>query len=111
MWLLDKNVPRQIIPILRSFSIALETAQQRNWGKLQNGQLRATASEAGFTCILTRDGLFRKDAGKALKEHPHMAIVLLAIQQMPGKRYGETFRTAWEKSPIVPSPGKLLIWP
>lgn len=111
MWLLDKNVPRQIIPVLQSFSVPFDTAQKRNWGELRNGELLAAASSAGFTCILTRDVLFREEATEALKQHPHVAVILIVIPQIPGKQYGETFKKHWEKKAIIPIPGQLLIWP
>lgn len=111
MWLLDNNVPRQIIPVLQSFSVSFDTAKQRKWGELRNGELLAAASASGFTAILTRDILFREEATKAFKNHPHMAIVLLVIPQMLGKQYAEVFAQAWAKKAIIPVPGQLLIWP
>ena len=111
MWLLDKNVPEQLIPVLRSFSIILDTAKNRGWGDLRNGELLSAASAAKFNCILTRDTLFQEDARKALEKHPHMALILLTIPQMPGKKYAETFLTSWKTGPIVPAPGQLLFWP
>ncbi len=111
MWLLDNNLPRHIIPILEANSIKFETARSRGWARLRNGELVAAASEAGFTCILTRDGLFQSDASKALREHPNMSIVLVTIPQVPGKRYADLFNTAWNSNPIVPLRGQLLHWP
>ena len=111
MWLLDHNIPHQLIPVIKALSISFDTAQQRKWEDLRNGELVATASAAGFTCIITRDILFREDASKALKKHPHMAVVLITLAQMPGKLYADAFRLAWSTKAITPIPGQLLVWP
>jgi len=50
MWLLDVNVPRQIVPVLAEFGIEAETADSRGWNVLTNGKLLEAASRAGFRC-------------------------------------------------------------
>ena len=111
MWLLDINIPAQVGTVLRSLNVPFKFAANQGWGRLTNGALVAAAHGTGFTCILTKDVRFDAAAEKALKQFPILSIVRLALPQSPGKKYAEAFRVAWEKSPIVPSPGKLLIWP
>ncbi|MBI1861403.1 MAG: DUF5615 family PIN-like protein [Deltaproteobacteria bacterium] len=111
MWLLDKNIPRHIEPVLKSNSIQFETVRARGWDELRNGELLRAASDAGFICILTRDVLFEESAKKALKAHPQMAIVLIKLPQAPGKEYSKTFSDLMQKSPIVPMAGQLVVWP
>ncbi len=111
MWLLDKNIPRQIEPVLKTNSIQFETVRACGWDELRNGELLRTANDAGFTCILTRDVLFQESAKKALKAQPKMAIVLIKIPQAPGKEYAKSFADLMKKSPIVPVAGQLVIWP
>jgi len=40
-----------------------------------------------------------------------MAIVLLVLPQGRGRLYLESFRTGWQKKPITPLPGKMVLWP
>lgn len=111
MWLLDNNIPLKIAPLLKSVSISCDTAKNRNWTLLKNGKLVAAASKAGFTCILTRDKFFQESASKVLRENPKMAIVLLVLPQGRGRLYVESFQCAWKMNPIVPVPGKVVMWP
>ena len=71
----------------------------------------AAASDAGFTCILTRDKLFQESASKVLKHRPKMAIVLLVLPQGRGRLYLESFKMEWQKKPITPIPGQVVLWP
>lgn len=111
MWLLDKNLPCHIEPVLRSHSIQFETVSLRGWDELRNGDLLEAASLAGFKCILTRDVLFKESATQALKAHPHMAIVLVKIPQLPGKAYAKKFADSLKRTAINPASGQLVIWP
>ncbi len=111
MWLLDINVPAQVGPVLRSLNIPFKFAANQGWGRLTNGALVTAAQGAGFTCIITKDVRFDAVAERVLKKYPTLTIVRLALPQSPGKKYAEAFGAAWGKSPILPSPGKLLIWP
>jgi hypothetical protein len=111
MWLLDHNLPRQVYDVLKSLSVSCETTDNRGWDALENGALVSAAYEAGFDCILTRDVLFSESAGKALKNYPKMAVVLLRLPQAKGSIYAATFVNNWKNQKIIPIPGKLVEWP
>ena len=111
MWLLDHDLPRQIAPILKALKIDLQTTQDRGWQTLSNGALVGAASEAGFTCILTRDLGFGRSAESALKKFPHIGVVLITLPQQRGLAYAKSFEEAWRHAPISPIPGKLTHWP
>jgi hypothetical protein len=111
MWLLDHNLPRQVYEALKSLTIQCETTDKRGWDGLENGDLVSAASEAGFTCILTRDVLFSLSAAKALKKYPQMAVILIRLPQAKGSIYASNFVKHWGESKINPVSGKLLEWP
>ena len=111
MWLLDHNLPHQLVPLLESINIDCKTAYDQGWSELQNGKLLSTASQAGFTCILTRDILFAQSANKEMIKFPEIAIVLITIPQYKGKKYAEQFLKHWQNSPIFPTQGKMIRWP
>ena len=111
MWLLDHNLPRQIAPILKALKIENQTTQERGWQILGNGDLVGAVSAAGFTCILTRDQGFGRSAEHALKKFPHISVVLITLPQQRGSAYAQAFQSAWQQTPISPSPGKLVRWP
>ena len=58
MWLLDVNLPRGLVATLGEFGVPAEHAGARGWDALTNGTLVEAAVNAGFFCVLTRDGLF-----------------------------------------------------
>ena len=111
MWLLDHNVPRQLLNVLQSVSIPCDTTYNRGWNRLENGELVKRAAASGFSCILTRDKLFSQAARKVLKSNLNLAIVLLSIPQSTSKQYVTTFLKEWEKQSINPIPGQVVIWP
>lgn len=49
----DKNVPRPLLRLLTAFVI--ETAVERGWDEIENGELLGAAEEAGFDVLLTAD--------------------------------------------------------
>jgi hypothetical protein len=65
----------------------------------------------GISCILTRYGLFAESAGKALKLHSDVSIVLLTLTQSRAPIFLTAFAAAWSSSPIHAIPGSLLRWP
>ncbi|MBI3535245.1 MAG: DUF5615 family PIN-like protein [Deltaproteobacteria bacterium] len=110
MWLLDHNLPRQLFEVFRdSIGISVETASNRQWEYLENGDLVRTAVAAGFTCILTKDVRFHESAAKTLLLHPNFSIVLITLKQQRGPLYAKEFLSAWKIKPIQPSPGQLVI--
>lgn len=44
MWLLDVNIPRQLKALLSELGIPSETATERGWGTLVNGDLVEAAA-------------------------------------------------------------------
>lgn len=111
MWLLDHNLPYQLVSVLKSAGIECKTAYDQGWNELQNGEFLSVASRAGFTCILTRDVLFAESAYKEMMRFSNMAIVLITISQCKGKKYAEEFLKHWQDSPISPDQGKMICWP
>ena len=111
MWLLDHNVPKRLLNILQFLSIPCDSAYNRGWSELGNGELVKKAIDSGFSCILTKDKLFSKSAEETLKHNPKLAVVLLTIRQSSGKQFSNEFLIEWEKMPIKPLPGQVLSWP
>ncbi len=64
MWLLDANMPLQLVALLATLGINADSAITRGWNRLSNGTLRETAVQANFSALLTRDKLF----GEAQRE-------------------------------------------
>jgi hypothetical protein len=111
MWLLDANMDVHLVEVLNAFQIASETAASRGWRTLSNGDLVTAATNAGFTCLLTRDRLFGESASRALKLFPNFAVVVINIPQSPWPRYRDAFMQHWNSRPIAPVSGQLIHWP
>jgi len=111
MWLLDVNMPRQLNGLLGEFGISAETANNRGWGTLVNGELIEAAAAAGFDCLLTRDRLFGESAGKSLKRYSSFSIVIVTLPQVRAPQFLASFREEWIKAPISPAPGQVQFWP
>jgi hypothetical protein len=111
MWLLDVNLNVHLIEWLAGAGIAAESALHRGWRTLRNGDLLAACVEAGFECLLTQDRLFAECAGKALREHSSVGIVIVGLPQMASSRYLEAFAEAWAVAPIRVRPGEVVFWP
>ncbi len=111
MWLLDANMDVHLAAVLVELGIACDTAGNRGWNALSNGDLVATAAGAGFGCLLTRDQLFGESASRALKSFPQFAVVVINLPQQRWQQYQEAFAAACAASPIQPVPGSLIHWP
>ena len=111
MWLLDVNVPRQTIEALAGFGVTAEHTTKRGWGHLKNGELVEAAVLAGFECVLTRDRLFAESAGRALRQFPTFAVVILRIPQLRKDAFTAAFLASYARQPIVPRAGALISWP
>jgi len=111
MWLLDANMDVHLISLLAGFGISCEPATRRGWGGLNNGELMAAATQAGFTCILTQDRLFAESATQALREAAGISLVVVRLPQRPWREYLQQFREAWARRPIEPVPGGVVCWP
>ena len=79
--LLDQGTP---VPI-RRFLIGhtVETAAQRRWDKLTNGELLKVAEEAGFELLVTPDKNIRYQQNLRVRT---IAIVVLGNPQWPALR-------------------------
>jgi predicted nuclease of predicted toxin-antitoxin system len=111
MWLLDVNMPKQVIALLAGFGVTAHTAESRGWDGLTNGELVEAAARAGFSCVLTRDRLFSESAAARLRRFSQFSVVLVTIPQLRSPQFLEQFRLAWVRSPILPVPGKAIRWP
>jgi predicted nuclease of predicted toxin-antitoxin system len=111
MWLLDANMDVHLAGLLQEMGLECDTAANRGWKTLTNGDLVAHAIAAGFDCLLTRDTLFGESASRALRSHPHFTVVVVTLTQYPWPQYRERFLKAWTARPIQPVTGKLVLWP
>ncbi len=111
MWLLDVNMPNQLISLLQEFGVEAQTARSRGWQNLSNGALIEVAAPAGFSSLLTRDRLFGEAAARAFKRFPDFSVILITLPQARARLFLDEFRAAWSRGPIVPRPGQILQWP
>jgi hypothetical protein len=111
MWLLDANLDIHLFELLRRLHIECDTAENRGWKALRNGELVAAAVSAGFQTLLTRDRLFAESASRAWRDFPSLSVVLIMLPQLPSRRYLASFEAEWTASPIQPQPGKIVVWP
>ena len=107
MWLLDANVDIHLAALLTQRGFAYDSAANRGWKALSNGQLVAAAVASGFDCLLTRDRLFSESASRVLRSQPTFAVVLVNLPQQRWLEYRERFIELWASSPIEPQPGRL----
>jgi len=101
MWLLDANIDVHLVATLSNLGVIADTAANRGWKALSNGELVAAAVMAGFDCVLTRDQLFAESAARALKLYQNFAVVLVTLPQQRWPVYRQRFRHAWSISAIV----------
>jgi hypothetical protein len=111
MWLLDVNIDVHLVPVLNELGVDCDTAANRGWKALSNGDLVGTAVSAGFTCLLTRDQRFGESAARALKVYSGFAVVIVNLPQLPRGKHQEDFLAAWRARPIEPIAGSLIYWP
>ena len=111
MWLLDANMDVHLVSVLKDFGVACDTAANRGWNSLKNGDLVAAAVADGFLCLLTRDQLFGESASRALKAFPEFAVVVVDVPQQPWNQYRERFIALWTQKPIAAVAGRLVHWP
>jgi len=111
MWLLDANMDVHLLSLFSELGIPCESAINRGWQKLPNGQLILAAQSAGFTCILTHDRLFAESASRTLPLAPNFSIVIVRLPQTPWRDHIRQFQAAWHRQPIVPIPGQVVVWP
>ena len=111
MWLLDANMDVHLLALFSEWRIPCESAIHKGWQGLSNGDLILAAVEAGFTCIVTNDKLFAESASRSLPLAPHLSIIVVRLPQSPWRDYIAHFRTVWDKTPMVPTPGAVTQWP
>jgi hypothetical protein len=76
--LFDQGTPVPMRPFLKGHTV--ETAAQRGWDKLKNGELLEAAEEAGFVVLITPDKNIRYQQNLGLRR---IAIVVLGNPQWP----------------------------
>jgi hypothetical protein len=111
MWLLDANMPVQLVALLGELGIEADSAVARGWHTISNGSLVRAAVEAKFTALLTRDRLFGESAAPALKVHGDFGIVRVTLPQLRASQFLAAFRAAWQTARIIPAPGRMIEWP
>ena len=80
--LFDQSTPVPIRPFLKGHTV--ETAWQRGWDKLKNGDLLRAAEEAGFEVLVTPDKNILNQ--QSLKKYK-IAIIVLGNPQWPVLRH------------------------
>jgi hypothetical protein len=111
MWLPDANLDIHLVGLLRSYEIDCDTAENRGWKALRNGDLVAAAAGNGFDSLVTKDQLFAESASRIWRLYPKFAIVVVTLPQLPSQRYMEAFARAWAAQPIRAVPGEIVNWP
>lgn len=111
MWLLDANMPVQLVTLLRELGVEADSAAARGWNTLGNGSLVIAAAGANFTVLLTRDRLFGESAANALRAHGEFCIVRVTLLQLRAAEFLSAFRAAWQAAQIIPVPGRIIEWP
>jgi predicted nuclease of predicted toxin-antitoxin system len=111
MWLLDANIPVQLVALLAELGVEAESAVNRGWNTLGNGSLVSAAAQAEFTALLTRDRLFGESAASALKGHRVFCIVRITLPQLRAPQFLQAFRAAWQNSRINTASGQMIEWP
>jgi uncharacterized protein DUF5615 len=111
MWLLDANMPLQLVALLKELGVEADSAVARGWSTLSNGRLVEAAVTAKFAALLTRDRLFGESAASLLKRYPGFCIVRVTLAQTRAPQFLSAFRSAWERAVIMPVPGRMIDWP
>src|SRR5580704_4539016 len=103
MWLLDASLDIHLVELLQRLGIGCDSAGNRGWSTLRNGDLVSVAAESGFNTLLTRDRLFAESASRAWRNFPSLGVVIVTIPQSPSANYLKAFAAAWTISPIRPA--------
>jgi hypothetical protein len=78
MVLLDQGTPVPIRPFLKQHTV--QTASERGWDMLQNGELLKAAEAAGFNVLITPDKNIRYQQNLTVRT---VALVVLGNPQWP----------------------------
>ena len=79
MWLLDANIDIHLLEVLQGLQIDCDTAENRGWKALRNGELVAAAVNAGFNTLITRGRLFAESASRAWRTFPGLSVVVVTL--------------------------------
>ncbi len=111
MWLLDANMPLQLVALLKELGFEADSAVARGWNSYSNGRLVEAAVRAKFSALLTRDRLFAESAASVLRNYPDFCVVRVTLTQARAQRFLLAFRAAWQTAPIAIAPGRIINWP
>ncbi len=111
MWLLDANMPLQLVALLRDLGIEADSAVARGWNTLSNGRLVEAAVHANFAALLTRDRMFGMSARSVLKKYAEFCVVRVTLAQTRAPQFLSSFLSVWQREPIRPVPGQTIDWP
>ena len=81
MWLLDANLDIHLVELLKGFPIDCDTAENRGWKALRNGELVGAAVQAGFHHLLTKDLSFAESASQIWRTFPDFGVVVVTLPQ------------------------------
>jgi len=82
MWLLDANMPVQLVGLLSELVSVADSAVGARLEHAQHGSLVSAAVRAKFAVLLTRDRLFGESAASALKANNEFCIVRVRLRQL-----------------------------
>ncbi|MCX6123517.1 MAG: hypothetical protein NTV34_02020 [Proteobacteria bacterium] len=105
MWLLDVNVNRKIIPLLKAKGVESQSAIDLGWRLLTNGRLIEKAFVSGFKVMLTNDVRIEQSAEKSLVKFSDFALVLLRLPQIPSEQYLQMFCKNGRNKEFFPKKG------
>jgi len=108
MWLLDANMPLQLVALLRDLGIEADSAVARGWNTLSNGRLVEAAVHANFAALLTRDRMFGMSARSVLKKYAEFCVVRVTLAQTRAPQFLSAFLSVWQREPIRPVPGQTI---
>jgi len=91
MWLLDANMPVQLVALLKELGIEADSSGARGWNTLSNGSLVTEAVRRNFSALLTRDRLFAETASQSLKVHKDFCIVRVRLPQVRANQFLAAF--------------------
>ncbi len=108
---MDENVNVAAAAFLRNVGIEVATVHDYSWNGLIDDELIRSAVTTGFSCIVTNDRTFAREAASTLKLFPEISIVLLKLPQLPSEKWIKLFAEAWSAEVISPQPQTVVEWP
>ena len=74
MWLLDANMPVQLVALLQELGIEADTAVARGWNTLSNGSLVAMAVQENFAVLLPGTAYSERRRQRHSKRFPNFVL-------------------------------------